>query len=134
MRGEGRVMSKKILMCFWVALFIFYYLNSKTHAADFGKPAIISGELDPGKKCVDGEAMGWLSVGSTLLFQVKMPTNGTFEFYMLPGKYNWVVTTSTGCFSETQVDVGEGDHKKIISALTNSGQRKPASGKSGASL
>ena len=47
----------------------------------------------------------WLARGQALLFQVEVPVQGDFEFHVIPGKYDLLVTRSGGCMGQTEVSV-----------------------------
>jgi hypothetical protein len=66
--------------------------------------SVIVGQLDARPECAKGEFEAWLSQESLLLYQVDVVQHGSFEFHVLPGRYNLVVTGSNGCFSETRLE------------------------------
>ncbi len=106
-------------------LFIFY--SFKLHAAPlseveaYEKAGAIIGTLKADAKCTNAQNEIWISQGRSLYYQAEIPSNGTFEFHVIPGKYNVVVTGSTGCFVEATTDVKEGKVQKVALNL------KPAS-------
>ncbi len=68
--------------------------------------AVIEGVIEAHPECARGELEAWLSQGSMLLYQVDVAQRATFEFHVLPGHYNLIITGSGGCFSETRIEVG----------------------------
>lgn len=65
--------------------------------------------VDP--HCGEGKVMSWLSLPSTdfnkklLLMHTLVPVKGSFEFFVLPGNYRVVVSTSKGCSQEKFVSI-----------------------------
>lgn len=102
---------------FVAVLFIFY--SFKLHAVPsstvkaYNKAGAIVGTLKADAKCSNGQNEIWISQGRSLYYQAEVPVNGTFEFHVVPGKYNVVVTGSTGCFVEAETFVKEGSVQKL---------------------
>jgi hypothetical protein len=72
----------------------------------------------------------WLSLGQILLYQVEVPIKGSFEFHVLPGKYDLVATGPNGCTAETELTVAQDKTQTFDLRLAS---RTPASsGKKGA--
>jgi len=69
-----------------------------------GSSAVI-GQIEAKPECKTNEIVAWLSQGDVLLYQVDVAQHGSFEFHVMPGKYNLVATSSTGCFAETGIDL-----------------------------
>lgn len=71
--------------------------------------AVVTGVLDADPGCMSkeirGDAQVWLSVGQILLYQVEVPQSGSFEFHVLPGKYELSATTSKGCLATKEFKV-----------------------------
>lgn len=76
--------------------------------------AIITGTVEAQETCAKDPMEAWLSSGSTLLYQVEIPQNGTFEFHVNSGKYNVVVISSNGCLAETAVEARENDTRHMV--------------------
>lgn len=106
---------------FVAVLFIFYSFN--LHAAPtasvkaYNKAGAIVGTLKADSKCSSAQNEIWVSQGRSLYYQAEVPDNGTFEFHVVPGKYNVVVTGSTGCFVEAETFVKEGSVQKLALSL-----------------
>jgi hypothetical protein len=75
--------------------------------------SVIVGQIDARSDCDKGEFEAWLSQDSLLLYQVDVVARGSFEFHVLPGRYNLVVTSSTGCFSETRIEAAA-DNSQLV--------------------
>lgn len=89
------------------------------------KAAILEGNLLLAKACKDADAQGWVSIGNQLIYQADIVAGGSFEFHVLPGKYNVVMATREGCMAETNVEVKAGELKKFDLNLDKI--RRPAS-------
>jgi hypothetical protein len=76
--------------------------------------AIITGTVEAQEACAKDPMEAWLSAGSTLLYQVEIPQNGTFEFHVNSGKYNVVVISSNGCLAEAAVEARENDTRNVV--------------------
>lgn len=95
----------------------------------FEKNAVLTGTIEQSTDCQKKADKRppelWVSVGQILLYQVEVPAKGTFEFHVVPGKYDLAVTNSAGCISQKQIEVKA---KQIATAdLKLEEQRKPAS-------
>ncbi len=62
---------------------------------------IVSGDSSCQKKPIDL----WLSQGKQLLFQSIVPVGGTYSFYVRPGQYNLIATSTEDCFQGKVVNV-----------------------------
>jgi hypothetical protein len=89
--------------------------------------AVVSGRLQStSPSCQEGKAQAWFSRGKILLYQTELPVGGTFEFHAKPGRYNLVITGSTGCFTEIPLELKAGEAKQVVLELTPM-RRVPAS-------
>lgn len=68
----------------------------------------------------------WLSIGTTLLYQVEVPAHGSFEFYTIPGHFHLVGTNPDSCFAEADIDLKMGESKAIELSLAPIKKRAPA--------
>ncbi len=100
------------------AVFIFY--SFEIHAAtDFGeikaynKAGAIVGTLKADSKCEKVRNEIWVSQGRNLYYQAEVPINGSFEFHVVPGKYNIVATGANGCFVEAETFVKMGSVQRL---------------------
>lgn len=75
----------------------------------FENNSVVSGRLTAQSGCTKKDtrdpAQVWLSVGQILLYQVEVPVEGSFEFHVVPGKYDLVTTSSKGCIDQKQITV-----------------------------
>ena len=120
-----------------VLLFVSSILPAAVHAAEtplanaqaFEGNAVITGHLAATtRECEKGldphNPQVWLSVGPTLLYQVEVPLGGSYEFHVVPGKYELTATSSSGCLTRTQLSAAA---KQVARQdLTLEPARKPA--------
>jgi hypothetical protein len=76
--------------------------------------AVIAGRVEPTPECAKAPLEAWLSVGTTLLYQVEIPRHGTFEFHVNSGKYNLVVVGASGCLAEAEVEARANDTREVV--------------------
>lgn len=69
--------------------------------------SIVTGRLDASPECSSTldrrNPEVWLSIGQILLYQVEVPVNGSYEFHVVPGKYDLLATNSKGCLAQAQL-------------------------------
>jgi hypothetical protein len=89
------------------------------------KSAAIVGTVLAGKECESGGIVAWLSKTRMLLYQMDVVPKGSFEFHVLPGVYNLVFTSGSGCFVEDTIKAQAG---QVVFSQVNlsKGNRKPA--------
>lgn len=84
--------------------------------------AVLTGSVLGSSACfaekMRGDAQVFVSVGQTLLYQVEVPQNGTFEFHVLPGKYEVVAATSKGCTERKEIQVAHTQTKDLQFSLS----------------
>lgn len=94
--------------------------------------ATIVGNVEAKADCANAPMEAWLSLGTTLLYQVDVPQHGTFEFHVNSGSYNLVVVGATGCLAEAEVEARENDTRSVTLSPTQaiappkSGEKKSA--------
>jgi hypothetical protein len=103
-------------ICLW-CLVVFGLSSDPASATQKGKSAGVTGTVTLSNDCKAGRIEVWLSSGRTLIYQAEVPSKGSFEFYTVPGKYNLVATSSSGCFAETAYEAKEGRIEKITLTL-----------------
>jgi len=101
-------------------LMITCLLGGTAFAADIPDPlvsgidpyqqnAVVTGVLAQSSDCDVKEgrkrAQVWLSVGQVLLYQAEVPAGGSYEFHVVPGKYDLVATNEKGCLVQSQLSV-----------------------------
>ncbi len=101
----------------------------KVHAGDFSPELIkdssaIVGTLTAKPECEKDNIHVWISQGTNLFYHVSVPAFGTFEFHTIPGKYNVVATSSSGCFSEVTVDTKVNQFHNLTLQLKTTAQLK----------
>lgn len=80
---------------------------------------VLSGKVASPADC-SKKAMVWLSLDKEdykerlLLMHTEVPVNGTFSFYVKPGKYQVRASDESGCEFFERVNVKNGDHKMNI--------------------
>lgn len=79
--------------------------------------ATITGKLTGSEDCAKADNQIWISINNLLLYHTDLPTNGTFEFQVKPGKYNVIATGSGGCFFETAVELKKNEKKDVKVAM-----------------
>lgn len=84
----------------------------------------IFGELKAEPSC-GAENQVWVSKDSLLIYQTEVPSQGTFEFYLTPGKYNVTATSNKGCIDESELEVKKGQRVQLVLKLK--GDRKISS-------
>jgi hypothetical protein len=99
----------------WVAL--LGLSSALANPTQKGKSAGVTGTVTLAAKCQAGKIEIWLSSGRILIDQAEVPSRGSFEFFTVPGKYNLVATSSSGCFAETVYEAKEGQIEKVTLTL-----------------
>src|SRR4051812_11661037 len=105
-----KIAHKGLYLC---CVVLFGLNASPASATQRGKSAGVQGTVTLSDSCKGGRIEVWLSSGRILIYQAEVPSKGSFEFYTVPGKYNLVATSSSGCFAETAYEAKEGRIEKI---------------------
>ncbi|HAR44155.1 MAG TPA: hypothetical protein DCS07_16245 [Bdellovibrionales bacterium] len=113
----------------WVSvLFLFWALTASSpvgHAIEvkpYQKDSAVTGILTSDPDCVVKEGRGtaqlWVSVGQILVYQLDVPPGGSYEFHLVPGKYDLAVTNSKGCLAQKQFTLAPKQVAKVNLHLT----------------
>ncbi len=94
-----------------LCLFLSELVLAQTHLDS--NRAGVTGTVLLSKDCKPGRIEVWLSSGRLLIYQAEVPFKGTFEFYTVPGKYNLVATSSSGCFAEASYQGKSGTIQQV---------------------
>jgi hypothetical protein len=87
--------------------FIFLLIticSSFAHATAPNNESTIEGRLQVDEGCGTGSHQVWVSQGTTLIYQARLPEAGTFRFHLVPGSYKVSSTSATGCYGELSVE------------------------------
>jgi hypothetical protein len=127
-KWRGWVTFSVILSAGHVAIALATTEGSESKLTPYQKNAVITGQIAATKNCTETSDKRppevWLAMGQILLYQVEVPLNGNYEFHVVPGKYDLLVTNSGGCLDQTEVKV---EPKQIAQInLRLSSDRSPA--------
>lgn len=84
---------------------------------------VVIGKVTGNTYCKDELTQVWFSKDNTLLYQLEVPLNGSFEIHSLPGSYSLVANTKKGCLIEKKLNLVEGK-KQIVSLALREPNRK----------
>ena len=79
----------------------------------FTGAAALVGRVEADSACESGKFEAWLSQDKTLFYQVDVSQHGSFELHVLPGHYQLAITTTGGCFAETEIEAKPGEVKTL---------------------
>jgi hypothetical protein len=123
-------MFKRVLAS---ALVVFSVAASSAEINLVAGSVAITGRLTQSAQCEDSEAMLWVSTGSTLLYQAAVMKGTTFEFHVMPGPMEVVVSSKSGCLAEERFLAQRGQVKEIqlqlspVTTASAGANRAPAS-------
>lgn len=96
-----------MLLGFILSLQISAAATREPSVVPFEENGVVTGVLRSTPECVTPgtreRPQVWLSVGQILLYQVEIPENGSYEFHVIPGKYELVASNSKGCLAQKDV-------------------------------
>ena len=92
----------------------------------YQKNSVVVGQVTATKSCAETSGKRspevWLSIGQILLYQVEVPVNGNYEFHVVPGKYDLLVTNSGGCLDQTEIKIASKQVAQVNLRLTSRGR------------
>lgn len=95
-----------------VLLLLNLLLSSLTQA-----DVVVIGKVIGNSYCKDELTQVWFSKNDTLLYQLEVPLNGSFELHSLPGSYSLVANTKSGCLIEKKLNLIEGKKQTVSLSL-----------------
>lgn len=105
-------------------LFLTFWISSSS--ASLLSEGIIQGEASLDKKCKASEIQIWVSQDRNLVYQISVPSGGSYQFHVIPGKYTLTAFTEEGCHDRKEVEVKNSEVQKTNLSMTSK-KRNPAS-------
>ncbi|MCM0604934.1 MAG: hypothetical protein KA715_02485 [Xanthomonadaceae bacterium] len=109
-------------------LLLLYLLLLSSSQAD----VVVIGTVTGNSFCKDELTQVWFSKNDTLLYQLEVPLNGTFEIHSLPGSYSIVANSKRGCLIEKKLNLVEGKKQTVSLALREPNRKLSKKNKRGA--